>query len=95
MYMALARLATVVAAFSRSLFLRPLFPDHPSPSETIFYFHGAVLASVMVALGCCIALFGSFVGLAIAKRHVAQTHKRLMLLAAISSVSRTRSWQRS
>lgn len=134
-FMALALLATVVAGFSRSFFLRPWFPGHPSPPESIFYFHGAVfaawylllvvqpsliatghfawhrmlgrfgaaLATAMLLLGCYVALvaaarpggfiavplaemllFGIFVSLAIAKRHVAQTHKRLMLLAAIS-----------
>ncbi len=145
--MALALLATVVVGFSRSFFLRPWFPDHASPPETIFYFHGAVFASwyllflvqpslialgradlhralsrfgavlapVMIVLGCYVAviaaarpggfiavpipplnflvvpladmaLFGLFVSLAIAKRNVAQTHKRLMLLASISIV---------
>lgn len=145
--MALALLATVVVGFSRSFFLRPLFPDHPSPPEDVFYVHGAifaswylllivqpslialgrtnvhralgrfgaVLAAVMIVLGCYVALvasarpggfiavpipplnflvvpladmalFGLFVGLAIAKRNVAQTHKRLMLIASISIV---------
>jgi len=43
--MALALLATVVVGSSRRFFLRPWFPGHPSPPETIFYFHGAVFAS--------------------------------------------------
>jgi hypothetical protein len=34
--MALAILATVIIGFSRSFFLRPLFPESPSPSEMIF-----------------------------------------------------------
>lgn len=40
--MALVILATVFLGFARSFFLRPLFPDHPSPSEPIFYVHGVV-----------------------------------------------------
>jgi len=48
--MALAILATVIVGFSRSFFLRPLFPDWPSPSETIFYVHGAVFAAWIVLL---------------------------------------------
>jgi len=48
--MALAIFATVVVGFSRSFFLRPLFPDWPSPSETIFYVHGAVFVAWIVLL---------------------------------------------
>lgn len=146
--MALAMLAVVVLGFSRSFFLRPLFPDHPSATETIFYVHGAVffawmvllvlqtsliaggrvalhrrigpfgalLAAVVVVLGVHaalmaasratgftripvpplqflavplfdIALFGAFVGLAIARRRDAQSHKRWMLLATTNLVT--------
>lgn len=45
---ALVILATVIVGFSRSFFLRPLFPDWPSPSETIFYVHGAVFTTWIV-----------------------------------------------
>lgn len=48
--MALAILATVIVGFSRSFFLRPLFPDWPSPSETIFYVHGGVFTAWIVLL---------------------------------------------
>jgi len=48
--MALAILATVIVGFARSFFLRPLFPDWPSPSETIFYVHGAVFTAWIVLL---------------------------------------------
>lgn len=48
--MALALLATVIVGFSRSFFLRPLFPGHPSPSEAIFYVHGAAFAAWVVLL---------------------------------------------
>ena len=46
--MALAILATVIVGFSRSFFLRPLFPELPSPSETIFYVHGVVFTAWIV-----------------------------------------------
>jgi hypothetical protein len=48
--MALAILVTVIVGFSRSFFLRPLFPDWPSPSETIFYVHGAAFTAWIVLL---------------------------------------------
>lgn len=38
--MALVILVTVFVGFARSFFLRPWFPDWPSPPETIFYIHG-------------------------------------------------------
>ena len=43
--MTLAMAVTVFVGFSRSFFLRPLFPAWASPSEPIFYMHGAVFAS--------------------------------------------------
>jgi len=46
--MALAILATVVLGFSRSFFLRPLFPQWPSPSEAIFYVHGVLFTAWIV-----------------------------------------------
>ena len=39
---ALAILLAVVVGFSRTFFLRPLFPGAASPSEAIFYVHGTV-----------------------------------------------------
>lgn len=139
---ALVMLVTVVVGFSRSVFLRPLFPDWHSPSEPIFYLHGAMfvgwivllvvqaslvaggrsdlhrrvgqygaaLAVAMVVLATIgaliaarrstgfvdvpvpplqflatpmfdMALFGSFVWLAIERRRDPQAHKRWMLLA--------------
>ena len=47
---ALAMLAAVVVGFSRSFFLRPLFPDWPSPSETVFYVHGALFTAWIALL---------------------------------------------
>ena len=48
--MTLAIFASVILGFSRSFFLRPLFPDWPSPSETIFYVHGAAFFAWIVLL---------------------------------------------
>src|SRR2546422_10715298 len=48
--MALAILATVIVGFSRSFFLRPLFPELPSPAEMIFYVHGVVFTAWIVLL---------------------------------------------
>ena len=47
---AVAILLTVLIGFSRSFFLRPLFPDWPSPSEGIFYVHGAAFAAWILLL---------------------------------------------
>jgi hypothetical protein len=38
--MSIAILLTVLLGFSRSFFLKPLFPGHPAPAEPIFYVHG-------------------------------------------------------
>jgi hypothetical protein len=46
--MAIAILITVFVGFSRSFFLRPLFPETPSPSEAIFYVHGVVFSAWIV-----------------------------------------------
>ncbi len=48
--MAIAMLATVLVGFARSFFLRPLFPEWPSPSETIFYVHGTAFTAWIVLL---------------------------------------------
>lgn len=48
--MAIAILVTVGVGFSRSFFLRPLFPDLHSPSESIFYVHGTAFTAWIVLL---------------------------------------------
>ena len=48
--MSAAILAIVVVGFGRSFFLRPLFPEWPSPHEPIFYVHGTVFAAWFVLL---------------------------------------------
>jgi hypothetical protein len=48
--MALAMFVTVCVGFSRSFFLRPLFPTWPSPPEKIFYVHGALFTAWFVLL---------------------------------------------
>ena len=47
---ALTLLAAVLVGFSRSFFLRPLFPDYQSPSEAIFYVHGAAFTAWIILL---------------------------------------------
>lgn len=42
--MAIAILITVLVGFGRSFFLRPFFPEHPAPSEPVFYVHGAIFS---------------------------------------------------
>jgi hypothetical protein len=76
--MALALLAAVVFGFSRSFFLRPLFPGWPSPSETIFYVHGAAFTAWIVLLNVQAALItGGRVEL----------HRRLGVLGGILAAS--------
>ncbi|MGE5465611.1 MAG: hypothetical protein ACM3RQ_00395 [Methanocella sp.] len=48
--MTLAILATVFVGFGRSFYLRPLFPEWPSPAEPIFYVHGLVFTAWIVLL---------------------------------------------
>jgi hypothetical protein len=146
--MAIDILLSVLRGFARSFFLRPLYPGHPSPSEPIFYVHGAfytlwvlqfvvqvslvsrrrldlhrkmglfggLLAVAMVVLGVLgaltaasrptgfvsvpvpplqflavplfdMVLFPAFVGLALARRHNPQSHKRWMLLATLTLIT--------
>lgn len=56
--MALAMMFTVFLGFSRSFFLRPLFPDHVSPAEPIFYFHGLVFTAWMLLFIFQVTLIG-------------------------------------
>jgi len=48
--MAIAMLLVAYVGFARSFFLRPLFPAWPSPSEPIFYVHGAFFSAWCVLL---------------------------------------------
>jgi hypothetical protein len=48
--MAIAMLLVAYVGFARSFFLRPLFPGWPSPSEPIFYVHGAFFSAWCVLL---------------------------------------------
>ena len=57
--MAVAVLVVVVVGFARSFFLRPLFPDWPSPSESIFYVHGAVFSLWLILLIAQVSLVAS------------------------------------
>lgn len=56
--MALAILLVVLIGFSRSFFLKPLFPGHPAPAETIFYVHGVVFTLWIVMFITQVSLVG-------------------------------------
>lgn len=56
---AIAMFVAAFVGFSRSFFLRPLFPDWAAPSEPIFYVHGALFAAWCVLLIVQAALIGS------------------------------------
>ena len=48
--MVIAMLLVAYVGFARSFFLRPLFPEWPSPSEPIFYVHGVFFSAWCVLL---------------------------------------------
>ncbi len=48
--MAIAMLLVAYVGFARSFFLRPVFPEWPSPSEPIFYVHGVFFSAWCVLL---------------------------------------------
>ncbi|MCC7009573.1 MAG: hypothetical protein IT184_12225 [Acidobacteria bacterium] len=48
--MTVAMLVAILVGFARSFFLRPLFPAWPSPSEPVFYVHGALFSIWCVLL---------------------------------------------
>lgn len=54
--MAIAMLVVVFVGFARSFYLRPLFPEWHSPSEPIFYVHGAVFTAWIVLLMAQVSL---------------------------------------
>jgi len=56
--MAIAMLLAAYVGFARSFFLRPLFPEWPSPSEPIFYVHGAFFSAWCVLLVAQATLVG-------------------------------------
>jgi hypothetical protein len=57
--MALAMFAVAYVGFARSFFLRPFFPDWPSPHEPIFYVHGVLFASWCALLVAQSSLVGA------------------------------------
>jgi hypothetical protein len=54
-----AMVLAVLLGFSRSVFLRPLFPSWHSPSEPIFYVHGALFMAWCVLLVVQASLVGA------------------------------------
>lgn len=75
--MTLAMLVTVGVGFSRSFFLRPLFPAWPSPPEKVFYVHGAFFTAWFVLLVAQALL--------VATGHT-KTHRRIGLLGVALAV---------
>ena len=57
--MAIALLVVVFVGFARSFFLRPLFPEWHSPSEPIFYIHGAAFTVWIFLLVSQVSLVGT------------------------------------
>jgi len=49
-FMSIAMLAVAGIGFARSFYLRPLFPDWPSPPEPIFHVHGLFFSAWCVLL---------------------------------------------
>jgi len=49
-WMAFAVLATAFLGFSRTFYLRSLFPDHPAPTESIFLVHGLAFTAWVLLL---------------------------------------------
>lgn len=76
--MAIAIFLVVFVGFGRSFFLRPLFPEHPSPSEPIFYIHGALFT-------LWILLFVSQVTLI--SRGSVQLHRNIGLLGMLLAIA--------
>ena len=58
-WMSVAVLGVVVTGFARSFFLRPWFPEWPSPQEPIFMAHGFVYTAWFLLLPVQSALIGS------------------------------------
>lgn len=75
--MAIAMLLTVLVGFSRSFYLRPLFPDNPAVSYPMVYVHGALFSLWVI-------LFVVQVGL-VRKRSIAR-HRQLGLAAGLLAV---------
>jgi uncharacterized membrane protein YozB (DUF420 family) len=48
--MALALLASVFLGFARSFYLKPVFPDWPAPTESIFVLHGLAFTAWILLL---------------------------------------------
>jgi uncharacterized membrane protein YozB (DUF420 family) len=57
--MAIAVLVVVLFGFAPTFFLRPLFPEWHSPSESIFYIHGAAFSLWIVLLIAQVSLVAS------------------------------------
>jgi hypothetical protein len=71
--MAIAILMSVLVGFGRSFFLRPLFPERPSPAEPIFYIHGVAFT---------LWIFVFLVQVTLISRAHATAHKKIGVVSA-------------
>lgn len=76
--MAIAIFLVVFVGFSRSFFLRPLFPEHPSPSEPIFYIHGALFTLWILLFALQVTLI---------KRGSVQLHRNIGLVGMLLAIA--------
>ena len=76
--MAIAIFLVIFVGFSRSFFLRPLFPEHPSPSEPIFYIHGAVFTLWILLFALQVTLI---------KRGSVQSHRNIGLMGMLLAIA--------
>jgi hypothetical protein len=76
--MAIAIFLVVFVGFSRSFFLRPLFPEHPSPSEPIFYIHGALFTLWILLFALQVTLI---------KRGSVQLHRNIGLMGMLLAIA--------
>lgn len=76
--MAIAIFLVVFVGFSRSFFLRPLFPEHPSPSEPIFYIHGALFTLWILLFVLQVTLI---------KRGSVQVHRNIGLMGMLLAIA--------
>jgi hypothetical protein len=76
--MAIAIFLVVFVGFSRSFFLRPLFPEHPSPSEPIFYIHGALFTLWILLFALQVTLI---------KRGSVQVHRNIGLSGMLLAIA--------
>jgi hypothetical protein len=76
--MAIAILMSVLVGFGRSFFLSPLFPNHPAPTEFVFYLHGALFTLWIIIF---------FAQVSLISRGRTNLHKKIGFASAILVVA--------